>query len=137
MADKFSHVSLGDVIFEVQKIPVKAAAAITKGQALVWDTHTDDEFPTVNIAGADATDFAGVAMEDIAQDAVGMMLKIGIIKATVNGAVAAGDKLSTNTAGTFHACPVAAAGDFAKLAAAAVQDGAAGDNDILIQVGML
>lgn len=113
MADEFSPAGLGDAIFEVLVMPFKAETAVSKGDVVVADTHTDDELVSIATAEADAVDVVGVAMEDIDAGEVGKVLVIGVIKVTATAAtITAGYKVKSGADGAVvQYAPAAAAAD--------------------------
>jgi len=89
MADSWAYSSLGEPVGLYDAITAKAGAAITKGQIVKLTAATDPkDGPTVQPAGAGEVAF-GVAMQDIANGAIGKILKRGRVKVTAGGAISA------------------------------------------------
>jgi len=103
MADYYPAVAVGDAIYEILKVPMKCESAVTKGQVVVFNTHTDGELPSVSPAGADAENVAGVALKSGSAGEVIPVLKKGIVKVTGSGAITMGNRLVTAANGQVKA----------------------------------
>jgi len=134
MADLFSQWDVGEGMgILIQSF--KCAAAITKGQVVVADTHTSGEYPSVNVAGAAATDVIGVALASGAINEYIPVMIVGIVKVTASAAaITAGEKVRAAANGQIQAMPATpAAGDEKQIVGRALQDfGATGDSGLII-----
>jgi len=103
MADLYPAVGLGDAVFPILVIPMKCESAVTKGQVVVYNTHTAGELPSVSAAGANAESVAGVALKSGGAGEVIPVLVKGIVKVTGTGAITMGNRLVTGAAGVVAA----------------------------------
>jgi hypothetical protein len=105
MTDLYPGLALGDALNPQDAIiiPAKAESAITKGQLVIWNTHTAGEIGSVSVAGAGAKNVAGVALKTLAAGEVGPILIRGIVKVTASGAISLGSKIASGTAGVVVA----------------------------------
>lgn len=101
MVDNFPKIKLGqDVLGNATKIPVKAAAAITRGQ-LCKITGTDaNGIPIIDVAGAGDVGKV-VAIETLALNEYGTGIVGGLTKGTAGGAIAIGASVKAGAAGKF------------------------------------
>jgi len=110
MVDEFSPVALGDAIIELLVLPMKASAAITKGDVVKVTAHQDDDLPTIETATDAATTCVGVALQDMAQDEVGEVLVLGVVKVTAGAVgITLGAAIEAAAAGAVEAGTTAGA----------------------------
>jgi len=98
LADKFTHVELGEAVVSVCSQSFKCESAVTKGQVVKLDTHTDDELGSVSPAGA-GDKAEGVALKTGAAGEYIPVLQIGKVKVTGGGAITLGGKIKAGAAG--------------------------------------
>ena len=105
MADLFPALALGDCLDEAQGVivNVKAESLVTKGQVVVWNTHTSGQIGSVSPAGVGAKNVAGVALKTIAASECGPILQKGCVKVTGSGAITIGSKIASGAAGVVAA----------------------------------
>jgi hypothetical protein len=130
MADLFPALALGDCLDESKAVIInaKAQTAVTKGQIVVFNTHTAGELPSVSTAGAAAANCLGLALKDIAAGESGPILVMGIAKVTDSGAgVTGGVCIVSGAAGTIVTF---GANTFDKIIGRALQTFAAGDTGL-------
>jgi hypothetical protein len=99
--DNFPALALGDVLDESQShiINYKCAAAITKGQVVVFSAHVAGELPTIDVAGAAAANCLGVALKTGAIGEAIPVLKRGVVKVTASGGITGGVPIVSGAAG--------------------------------------
>ena len=102
MADLYPAVELGAAVKIDALLSFKAEAAITKGQVVKLDTHTDGELGSVSPAG-DGDKPIGVALKDAAAGDYVPVLVRGIVKVTAAGAIPLGSKVRTAAGGKVQA----------------------------------
>ncbi len=130
MADLFGTLAVGDCLDEAQAVIVnaKCEAAVTKGQLVIFNTHTSGEIPSVSPAGAAAANVLGVAMKS---GAIGEVIPVGakgMFKVTDSGAgVTGGVAIVSGAAGTIA---TVGANTFEKKCGRAWQTFGAGDTGI-------
>jgi hypothetical protein len=101
MADLFPALALGDALDESQSLilPFKCAAGVTKGQVVIFNTHTVGELPSVSPAGAAAGNCFGVALKTGLTGEIIPVLVRGIVKVTASGAITGGVTIVSGAAG--------------------------------------
>ena len=88
MADLFPALAVGDCLDESQAVIInaKVAATVTKGQLVIFNTHTSGEIPSVSPAGAAAVNCLGMALKGGGVGEFIPILAMGIAKVTDSGA---------------------------------------------------
>ena len=133
LTDLWSAIELGEALAEVLTQSFKAESDVTKGQIVVADTHTADEYASVAAGGAGAVDAVGVALQDIDAGEWGPVLLIGVVKVTASGSITAGNKVRPAATGKVQAMPTTpAAGDEKQIIGKSLQDAADGDMVVIL-----
>lgn len=130
MADLFSALAVGDCLNESQAviINVKCESAVTKGQLVIFNTHTAGELPSVSTAGAAAANVLGIAMKSGAAGEYIPVGVVGIFKVTDSGAgVTGGVAIVSGASGTIA---TVGANTFEKKCGRALQTFGAGDTGL-------
>jgi len=101
MTDLYPALALGDCLDEKQAeiIPCKCESAVTKGQIVIFNTHTAGEIPSVSPAGAAATNCFGLALKSGAIGEIIPVMTRGIGKVTASGAIVGGVLIVSGAAG--------------------------------------
>jgi hypothetical protein len=101
MADLYPALALRDVLDEANAhiIRCKCETALTKGQVVIFNTHTSGELPSVSTAGATATNCFGVAMKTGAAGEIVPGCIAGVVKVTASGAITGGVLIVSGAAG--------------------------------------
>jgi hypothetical protein len=130
MADLYPGLALGDAVDEEQAViePFKCESAVTKGQVVIFNTHTAGELPSVSTAGALATNVMGVAMKTGAIGETIPVLRTGLVKVKAVGAIVGGVLIVIGAAGTVSTI---GANTFEKVVGMAIQTFADGDEGIV------
>ena len=128
MADLYPAVELGEAVKIDALLSFKAETAITKGQVVKLDTHTDGELGSVSPCGAGETPI-GVALKSAAAGDYVPVLVRGIVKVTASGAITLGSKLKPAADGKVAAA--AAADDWTTGLGRALQTFADGDTGLI------
>ena len=102
MTDLYPAIALGDVLDEANAhiIKCKCESAVTKGQLVIFNTHTAGELPSVSTAGAAATNCFGVAMKTGAAGDIIPVCVAGVVKVTASGAITGGTCVVCGANGT-------------------------------------
>ena len=129
MADLFPALALGDCLDEAQCIVItaKVATNVTKGQMVVFNTHTASEIPSVSIAGVAAANCLGMAMQTKAAGEYALILIAGVAKVTSGAGVTGGVVVVTGATGTIE---TVGTNTFEKAVGRALQTFAAGDTGL-------
>jgi len=103
MADLYPALALGDVLDEANAhiIKAKCETAVTKGQVVIFNTHTPGEIPSVSPAGAAAANCFGVAMKSGGPGEVILICIAGVVKVTASGAITGGVMIVSGAAGVI------------------------------------
>jgi len=134
MADLYPGLALGDALNprDCQMIPCKCESAVTKGQLVIFHTHTAGEIPSVATAGALGTNVLGIAMKS---GGIGDIIPVGrrgIFKVKGSGAITGGVLVVADVTGQVQTI---AANTFEKVVGRAIQTFGAGENDGLVDLG--
>lgn len=99
--DNFPQIALGDAYDEAQATiyNAKCETAVTKGQIVIFNTHTAGALPSVSTAGALATNCMGVALKSGAIGESIPVLVRGRVKVTATGAITGGVMIVAGAAG--------------------------------------
>lgn len=131
MADLYPALALGDCLDESKAVIInaKCETAVTKGQLVIFNTHTAGEIPSVSTAGSAATNVLGIAMKS---GAAGEFIPVGvtgIFKAADSGAgVVGGVMIVSGAAGTIATVGVNV---FGTIVGKAIQTFAASDTGLI------
>lgn len=130
MTDLFPAIALGDALDEEQAhiVPYKCESAVTKGQIVIFNTHTAAELPSVSTAGAAAINAIGMAMKTGGVGRVIPVLMSGVCKATSTTGVTGGVLLVCGASGTVE---TVGANTFEKIIGRALQTLGAGDTGLV------
>jgi hypothetical protein len=131
MADLYPALALGDCLDESQAHieTFKCASAVTKGQVVVFNTHTAGELPSVSTAGAAAGNCLGVALKSGAAGEYIPVLIRGVVKVTASGAITGGTPVVSGASGTVAAL---GANTFEKVIGRALQTFADTDTGLVL-----
>jgi hypothetical protein len=130
MADLFGSLAVGDCLDEAQAVIInaKCETAVTKGQIVIFNTHTSGEIPSVSTGGALGTNGLGVAMKSGVAGEVIPVGKKQLFKVTDSGAgVTGGVLIVLGAAGTITTI---GANTFEKVVGRAWQTFGAGDTGL-------
>jgi len=131
MADLYPALALGDCLDEGKALIIKCKceSAITKGQIVVFNTHTSGELPSVSTAGAAATNAFGVAMKSGSAGDIIPVGVAGVYKVTASGAITGGTLVVTGASGVVV---TVGANTFEKVIGRAIQTFADGDTGLAL-----
>lgn len=103
MADLYPALALGDVLDEANAhvIKAKCETAVTKGQVVIFNTHTAGEIPSVSTAGAAAANCFGVAMKTGSAGDIIPVCVDGVVKLTASGAIVGGVMIVSGASGVI------------------------------------
>ena len=103
MTDLYPALALGDVLDEANAhiIRAKCESAVTKGQVVIFNTHTAGEIPSVSTSGAAAANCFGVAMKTGAAGDFVPVCVDGIVKVTASGAITGGVMIVSGASGVI------------------------------------
>jgi len=129
MTDLFPSLALGDCLDEEQAhiVPFKCESGVTKGQIVIFNTHTASELPSVSTAGAAATNCLGLAMKTGVAGQVIAVLVDGVGKVTASGGITGGVHIVSGAAGVVV---TVGANTFEKVIGRALQTFADGDTGL-------
>jgi len=128
-ADSWPYSTLGEPVGNYEAVTAKAGEAITKGQLVkITAANVPPDGPTVSVCGADEVAY-GVAMQDIANGAIGKVLTRGRVKVRAGGAITLGTYVKPGASGRAVAGLIGTKVGIAESAAAADGD------DLLISFG--
>jgi hypothetical protein len=132
--DNFSAIALGDAVDPAQAVikSFKCESAVTKGQLVIFNTHTAEELPSVSTAGAAATNVLGVAMKTGAPGETIPVLVKGYVKVKCAGAITGGVLVVAGASGTVDTI---GSNTFEKVVGRAVQTFASADDYGIIAFG--
>jgi len=102
VADLYPAVEVGEAVKVDAQLSFKAQTAITKGQLVKMDTHTDGEIGSVSPAGA-GDKAIGVALKSVNAGEYVPVLIRGIVKVTASGAISIGSLVKAGANGVVVA----------------------------------
>jgi len=129
LADLYPALALGDALdpAQVKTINAKCESAVTKGQLVIFNTHTAGEIPSVSTAGAAATNVLGVALKSGSAGDIIPVGWIGVFKVKASGAITGGVLIVSGAAGVIV---TVGANTFEKVVGRALQTFADGDEGL-------
>jgi len=129
MADLFAALALGDCLDERQAHieNFKCESSVTKGQVVIFNTHTADALPSVSTAGAAAANCLGVALKSGGAGEYIPVLIRGAVKVKSSGAITGGVMIVSGATGVIV---TVGANTFDKIIGRAVQTFGDGDDGI-------
>jgi len=105
MTDLYPAIEIGECLDETNAeiYKTKLSGVVTKGQLVVWSTHTAGEIGSVVAAGLGASNVAGMAMKSGVSGDVIPICRKGIVKVTGSGAIPLGSKVAPGALGVVIA----------------------------------
>jgi hypothetical protein len=99
--DLFPALAIGECLDETNAEIYKAklSGVVTKGQLVVWSTHTAGEIGSVVAAGLGAKNVAGMAMKSGVSGDIIPICRKGIVKVTGSGVIPLGSKVAPAASG--------------------------------------